>query len=397
MKRIYNSIFLDCVLIAISLYTLYFIFHKFSVGKIPFWDFHVHYCSAKNYLLGNFPYGIDALKSCLDPNITLTANYSPGTLELIKYLGYFNIQNANILWVFFEIISLLSLFFILKEIFKFDYEWRNILIFFFSFGGTIFISFISGNLSVILYGLISLGIYFLYKNLFNLYYLIILFVSLFKFYYLSFLIIPFYLIGLKSLNKIFVSILLFVIIQYFFYINNPNLSMAFFDVIQGKYTDVLPVRMLTGSGLYSLIEKIPWALQGVTDFDKSFFSLETNLMIWLIVSFVILLSIFYFLNGEKIKKSNNHFLFCLSFGILSIDLIIPRLVVYDLILTVPIIFYLLNQINFKRLIKTNFDLKNIFFLIFFVLFDHHFPFLMVISFLTLFLYSEHYKKNIFVY
>ena len=74
MKRIYNSIFLDCVLIAISLYTLYFIFHKFSVGKIPFWDFHVHYCSAKNYLLGNFPYGIDALKSCLDPNITLTAN-----------------------------------------------------------------------------------------------------------------------------------------------------------------------------------------------------------------------------------------------------------------------------------------------------------------------------------
>ena len=120
-------------------------------------------------------------------------------------------------------------------------------------------------------------------------------------------------------------------------------------------------------------------------------------MIWLIVSFVILLSIFYFLNGEKIKKSNNHFLFCLSFGILSIDLIIPRLVVYDLILTVPIIFYLLNQINFKRLIKTNFDLKNIFILIFFVLFDHHFPFLMVISFLTLFLYSEHYKKNIFVY
>jgi len=397
MKRIYNSRFLDCVLIVISLYTLFFIFHKFFGGKIPFWDFHVHYCSAKNYLLGNFPYGIDALKSCLDPNITLTANYSPGTLELIKYLGYFSIKNANILWVFFEIISLLLIFFVLKEIFKFDYEWRNILILLFSFGGTIFISFISGNLSVILYGFISLGIYFLYKNFFNYYYLIILFVSLFKFYYLSFLIIPFYLIGWKSFNKIFLSILLFVVIQYFFYINDPNLSMAFFDVIQGKYPDNLPVRMLTGTGLYSLIEKMPWVLQGVSDFDKSFFSLQINLIIWSIISFVILLSIFHCLNEERIKKSSKHFLFCLSFGILSIDLIIPRLVVYDLILTVPVLFYLLNQINFKKLIKIDIDLKNIFILVFFILFDHHFPFLVVISFLTLFLYSEYYKKNIFIY
>ena len=397
MKKIYNCHFLDYVLIAISLYSLFFIFHKFYGGKIPFWDFHVHYCSAKNFLLGNFPYGLNALDNCLNPNINLTVNFSPGTLELIKYLGYLNNSNANILWVFFEIISLFSFFFILKEIFKFNYEWRNFLIFFFSFGGTIFISFVSGNISVILYGLISLGIYFLYKKFFNYYYFIIIFVSLFKFYYLSFLIIPFYLLGQKSVNKIFLSIILFIFIQYFFYINNPSLTMEFLDVIQGKYPDQLPIRMQTGSGLYSIIEKIPWIFLGITNFNKSFFSLEINLILWLIISFIILLSIFYCLNLEKIKKSKNHFLFCLSFGILSIDLIIPRLVVYDLILTIPVLFYILNQINFKKLIKTNFDLKTFFIFIFFILFDHHFPFFVVIAFLTLFLYSEFYRKNFFIY
>ena len=169
---------------------------------------------------------------------------------------------------------------------------------------------------------------------------------MFKFYYLSFLIIPFYLQGLKSINKIFLSIFLFVFIQYFFYINNPNLTLDFLDVIQGKYLDNLPVRMQTGTGLYSLIEKMPLVILGINKFEKSFFSLEINFFIWLITSFIILFSIFYCLNLEKIKKSKKHFLFCISFGILIINLIIPRLVVYDLILTVPILFYLLNQKNY---------------------------------------------------
>ena len=156
---------------------------------------------------------------------------------------------------FFSINFSIYFFFVLKKVLKFDYEWRNLLILFFSFGATVFTSFISGNISFILYGFISLSIYCLYKRFFNYYYLIIIFVSLFKFYYLSFLIIPFYLQGLKSINKIFLSIFLFVFIQYFFYINNPNLTLDFLDVIQGKYLDNLPVRMQTGTGLYSLIEK----------------------------------------------------------------------------------------------------------------------------------------------
>ena len=200
--------------------------------------------------------GNDISSTDTNGNITLTANFSPGTLEILKYLGYLNISTAKILWVFFEIISLFSFFFVLKKVLKFDYEWRNLLILFFSFGATVFTSFISGNISFILYGFISLSIYCLYKRFFNYYYLIIIFVSLFKFYYLSFLIIPFYLQGLKSINKIFLSIFLFIFIQYFFYINNPNLTLDFLDVIQCKYFDNLPVRMQTGSGLYSIIEKL---------------------------------------------------------------------------------------------------------------------------------------------
>ena len=394
---IYKSRYLDIVLIIISFYSIYFIVHKFLGGKVPFWDFHIIYCQSKTFLLGNIPYGFDVHGDCLDPKITLTANLSVSTLELLKYIGLINIKTANFLWVFLEIISLFLVFIIFGKIFKFDQNWRNIFLFFFSFGSVVFFSFFSGNLSVILYGFLAIGIYFLEKRLFNYYYITILFVSLFKFYYLTFLLLPFYILGWKSLRNILVSIILFFVIQYFFYIKNPELTITFFDVIQGKYQEDLPTRFLTGTGLYSIIEKMPWIFLGINNFENSFFSLQTNLFIWFIISSTIFLSILYCLNNKKIKNSKNHFLFCISFGILVISLIIPRLVVYDLILTVPILFYLLNRIDFKKFKIDEFKSKFFFIFLFLVFFDHHFPFFAIISLLTLFIYSEFYKKDIFIY
>ncbi len=394
---IYKSRYLDIVLIIIFIYSVFFIVHKFLGGKVPFWDFHIIYCASKTFFLGNFPYGINVHGDCLNPNIIETATLSPGTLEILKYFGSLNISTANFLWVFLEIISFFIIFFVLKKIFKFDYEWRNFLLIFVSFGSTIFFSFISGNISVILYGFLALGIFFLQKKLFNYYYIIVLFVSLFKFYYLIFLLLPFYILGWKSLRNILVSIILFFVIQYFFYIKNPDLTIVFLDVIQGKVEGHFPTRFLTGTGLYSIIEKMPWIFLGINNFEKSFFSLETNLFFWFITSSIISLSVFVCLNGKRIKNSKNHFLFCISFGILVINLIIPRLVVYDLILTVPILFYLLNQVNFKKFQINEFKFKFFFIFLFLVFFDHHFPFFVIITFLTLFIYSEFYKKNIFIY
>ena len=394
---IYKSRYLDIVLIIISFYSIYFIVHKFLGGKVPFWDFHIIYCQSKTFFLGNIPYGFDVHGDCLDPKITLTANLSVPTLELLKYIGLINIKTANFLWVFLEIISLFLVFIIFGKIFKFDQNWRNIFLFFFSFGSVVFFSFFSGNLSVILYGFLAIGIYFLEKRLFNYYYITILFVSLFKFYYLTFLLLPFYILGWKSIKKILITFFLFFVIQYFFYIKNPELTITFFDVIQGKYQEDLPTRFLTGTGLYSIIEKMPWIFLGINNFENSFFSLQTNLFIWFIISSTIFLSILYCLNNKKIKNSKNHFLFCISFGILVISLIIPRLVVYDLILTVPIFFYLLSRINFKKFQINEFRAKFFFIFLFLVFFDHHFPFLVIITFLTLFIYSEFYKKNIFIY
>ena len=394
---IYKSRYLDIVLIIISFYSIYFIVHKFLGGKVPFWDFHIIYCQSKTFFLGNIPYGFDVHGDCLDPKITLTANLSVSTLELLKYIGLINIKTANFLWVFLEIISLFLVFIIFGKIFKFDQNWRNIFLFFFSFGSVVFFSFFSGNLSVILYGFLAIGIYFLEKRLFNYYYITILFVSLFKFYYLTFLLLPFYILGWKSIKKILITFFLFFVIQYFFYIKNPELTITFFDVIQGKYQEDLPTRFLTGTGLYSIIEKMPWIFLGINNFENSFFSLQTNLFIWFIISSTIFLSILYCLNNKKIKNSKNHFLFCISFGILVISLIIPRLVVYDLILTVPILFYLLNRIDFKKFKIDEFKSKFFFIFLFLVFFDHHFPFFAIISLLTLFIYSEFYKNDIFIY
>tara|TARA_Y100000590_G_scaffold214633_1_gene243331 strand:+ start:7462 stop:8652 length:1191 start_codon:yes stop_codon:yes gene_type:complete len=395
---IYKSRFLDITLVAITFYSVYFLLiHKFSGGKIPFWDFHITYCAAKTFFLGNFPYGLFAHGDCLNPNITLTANYSPIALEMLKYLGSLNIKIANFFWVLFEIISFSIIFYVLKKIFKFNYEWRNFFIIFFSFGASLFTSFFSGNISVILYGFISLGIYFLFKKKFDYYYLIILFVSLFKFYYLAFLILPFYIIGWKSINKIFLCICGFIFIQYLSYINNPEITLAFFDVIQGKYENIYPTRFQTGTGLFSIIEKMPWIFIGINDFNESFFILKINLMIWFFIISLILISVYFCLNSTKNRKSNNNFLYSLSFGILAINLVIPRLVVYDVILTVPIIFYLLNQINFKKFKFNKLNIKYLLIFSFLILFDHHFIFFVSITFLSFFIYSEFYKKRIFNY
>ena len=392
---IYKSRYLDIVLIIIVFYSLFFISHKFVEGKIPFWDFHITYCVSKTYFLENFPYGINAHGDCLHPNITLSANYSPATLEIIKYLGSVNIVTANFIWIFLEILSIFSVFYVLKKVFKFDYNWRNFLLICFSFGSIFFFSFISGNISFILYGLIAFGIFFLKKKLFHFYYLIILFISFFKFYYLSFLLLPFYLLRWKSLKSIIFYVIVFFLIQYYFYLRNPDLTLAFLDVIQGKYEDVLPIRFQTGTGLYSIIEKMPWIFLDVNEYESSFFSLKINLMLWFIISFTIIFSTFICL--KKIKNKDNYFLYSISFGILAINLLIPRLVAYDLILTVPILFYILNQINFKVLTFDKFKSKFFFIFIFLILFDHHFPFLVIITFLTLFNYSEFYKKRLFSY
>lgn len=191
--------------------------------------------------------------------------------------------------------------------------------------------------------------------------------------------------------------MLVFLIQYFFYLKNPDLTIAFLDVIQGNYQDNFPTRFQTGTGLFSIIEKMPWIFIGDNNFNKSFFIFEINLLIWLVISFIILISVFFCLNSKKLKKSKKHFLFCVSFGILVINLIMPRLVAYDLILTVPVLFYLLNQINFKKFLLGEFKFKFFFIFLFLVLFDHHFPFFIIISFLSVFIFSEFYKKNIFIY
>ena len=96
MQSLYKSRFIDVVLIISSLYSIYFIFHKFSGGKIPFWDFHVYYCGAEYYLKGLVPYGdssLGILKDCLNPNILLTVNSSPLALEILKFLALINFSN----------------------------------------------------------------------------------------------------------------------------------------------------------------------------------------------------------------------------------------------------------------------------------------------------------------
>ena len=168
MQSIYKSRFIDVVLIVSSLYSIYFIFHKFSGGKVPFWDFHVYYCGAEYYLKGLVPYGdtsLGILKDCLNPNILLPVNNSPLALEILKFLALINFSNAKFIWVILEFFSILIIYYVFGKIFfKQILDYKYFLLFIFSFSGITFVNFWGGNISIILYGILSLGIYALVKK-----------------------------------------------------------------------------------------------------------------------------------------------------------------------------------------------------------------------------------------
>ena len=76
----------------------------------------------------------------------------------------------------------------------------------------------------------------------------------------------------------------------------------------------------------------------------------------------LIVSIFIILNSKKYKNKDIRMKFSITMGILIAMLSIPRLVSYDLIICLPVIFYLITQLNINKNKIMFFDIKNILFL-----------------------------------
>ena len=399
MQSIYKSRFIDAVLIVSSLYSIYFIFHKFSGGKVPFWDFHVYYCGAEYYLKGLIPYGdpsMGVLKDCLNPNILLPVNNSPLALEILKFLALINFSNAKFIWIILEFFSILIIYYVFGKIFfKQILDYKYFLLFIFSFSGITFVNFWGGNISIILYGILSLGIYALVKKNSSIFFFVIFFISIIKFYLLVFLLIPFLMDSKKYSYRIFLTILVYFLISYIFAKYNPEITKIYFNEVFVNLNDV--VRKDPGTGTFSIIEKMPNVIYSLFNDGTLEFSFKTNFIIWSISLSFLIVSIFIILNSKKYKNKDIRMKFSITMGILIAMLAIPRLVSYDLIICLPVIFYLITQLNINKNKIMFFDIKNILFLSILIIHDHHYPFFMVILLISLFIYSEFYKKKLFIY
>ena len=366
---------------------------------MPFWDFHVYYCGAEYYLKGLVPYGdssLGILKDCLNPNILLTVNNSPLALEILKFLALINFSNAKFIWIILEFFSILIIYYVFGKIFfKQILDYKYFLLFIFSFSGITFVNFWGGNISIILYGILSLGIYALVKKNSSIFFFVIFFISIIKFYLLVFLLIPFLMDSKKYSYRIFLTILVYFLISYIFAKYNPEITKIYFNEVFVNLNDV--VRKEPGTGTFSIIEKMPNVIYSLFNDGTLEFSFKTNFIIWSISLSFLIASIFIILNSKNYENKDTRMKFSITMGILIAMLSIPRLVSYDLIICLPVIFYLITQLNINKNKIIFFDIKNILFLSILIIHDHHYPFFMVILLISLFIYSEFYKKKLFIY
>ena len=269
------------------------------------------------------------------------------TLLFFIPLAFINFIWAKLIWGFFLYFLFIIFINYQKKIFdtKINYSFYFFILLF-ALDKTIIYSFFTGNISFVLQILVSISFYFILKNKINIFYLIICFVSFFKFYFAIFLLCPFLISRSENIKKIIISILIISAFYILNYLYNPEL---FFNWINNVYKASVAKDYYSGFGIGTLNYAITLFnyLENKNIFisnNRELYEILTTLFFFITV---ILFSFFYLnkinnktLNIKKIK---------LSISILLIAICIPRLEVYELIICVtPIIFLLEKFYNFKK-------------------------------------------------
>ena len=186
------------LLIAIFNNVSHFVRKNLLGDRVDFWDFHVYWCSANKFINDINPYGGETIKNCLSHfNFDLYFSYPPIILKFLSFLGYLEFNTAKIIWILIIGISFFVIVFFLKK----TYQIPKIIVFsfllIFTGGGLVWSALLAGNISIILYAFLSIGIYYLIKKKKYIYYLSVCFITLAKFHFLIFLFMHTFLYGFK--------------------------------------------------------------------------------------------------------------------------------------------------------------------------------------------------------
>ena len=131
------------------------------------------------------------------------------------------------------------------------------LIIYFSFGGILVNALKTGNVSNIIYGLLALSIFFLYKNYKIIFSLIIILLSLIKPHFFIFIFLGLFIYEKKFIKHIIISFLAIISCYLYYFLFETELFLEFLKNLQVINTREFYFSFNYTVGLKSIIESLP--------------------------------------------------------------------------------------------------------------------------------------------
>ena len=272
----------------------------------------------------------------------------PIVFQFFKFISNFEYLSIVKLWFFFLFLSFISIPMILFKIFKINL--KLFYIFIICFGGISLSVFFTGNLSIVLNSFFAISLLFLSKEKEHIFYLILSLLSLIKFPYLIFFGIPFLVKGLKKevLINTFIYLTLILSIYLISFYSN---SEIFIDWLKSlKYSELIGDEGDFGRGLFRILDNYFFSLNYLKYI--SYFLISGTLFIFLI---------FLFEKSEILKNKN----LAIASSVIALSILLPRLKSYDLLITIPCIFFIIKTLKFRISESLNSLFKFILFLMLF--------------------------------
>ena len=358
-----------------------------------FWDFEVYKCAADYFMNNQNPYNV--LTECMPSKKPFIYNHPILTIFFYIPFTLINFFWSKIIWGFILLFSLTIYTIYQRKLFKSNINYFfYFIIVLFCLDKTIIYSFFTGNISFILQILLACSFYFLTKKNIGIFFIIIVFVSCFKFYFLIFILCPILLHKFKYIKEIFLA---FVIVSFFYLLNYLYDPVLFNNWLLNVYKISVGKNYYDSFGIGSLNYIISF-----NNFLENYniLKLTHREYIEVVCAFLYLILItsigYYFLN-IKSKNDEKYYRIKIAISILILAACIPRLEVYELIIFVaPIVFLLEKLYNFRKYQNKYKIFLNFLFISIFLLNGNSgvtYPFLIIFIFFTLFIVKNNYKLN----
>ncbi len=338
-KKIENriKIVIYFLLIIASIDILLTFFDKSVAGNLKhFGDAELYFCALQKYAANLNPYGnIDCFGKT-----TMHFQYTPLSLVFLYPLNFFDLSAYKYFWIFIELFSIVAIFIYSKKIFKLNINSFILCLFIlFSFGGTGWSGFLSGNISLILSAVILFGIYKLTQNKILPYIIAIIFASIFKPYLLIFFLSGFVIYKNNFFKYIFKSLIFLTFIHFICFYFDQDLYLNYLKIINIATTNFFYTNFGSGIGLIGLGSGLFNKFQIL---NSNYTTLQFIQIFWLIIVFTFSLAFIFYINDLNNKRK-------LCYSLILASFLNPYLMNYDSYICIISIIYLSeNSLLYKN-------------------------------------------------